>query len=123
MADDYAGLGVEPFLIRALAAMAIRAPTPVQAACVPAILSGRDCIGQAQTGSGKTIAFALPILQALARDPFGVFAIVLTPTRCGRTVAAHADHAASSPFRSTSSLRRWVRRRARGRPSASAGWT
>ena len=120
---DYASLGVEPFLIRALAAMAIRTPTPVQAPCVPAILSGRDCIGQAQTGSGKTIAFALPILQALARDPFGVFAIVLTPTRCVDDRFGRTDDAASSHFRSTSSSRRWARQRARGRRSAWAGWT
>ena len=42
---------------------------------------GRDCIGNAKTGSGKTIAFALPILQKLALDPYGIFALVLTPTR------------------------------------------
>ncbi|GAA6055491.1 hypothetical protein JCM3770_006284 [Rhodotorula araucariae] len=77
----FPSLGVEPFLVRALAAMAIRTPTGVQAACIPRILAGADCIGSAQTGSGKTIAFALPILQALARDPYGFFAIVLTPTR------------------------------------------
>jgi ATP-dependent RNA helicase DDX49/DBP8 len=44
-------------------------------------LSGRDCIGNAKTGSGKTIAFALPILQRLSIDPYGIFAMVLTPTR------------------------------------------
>lgn len=42
---------------------------------------GVDCIGSAQTGSGKTIAFAIPILQALSKDPYGLFALVLTPTR------------------------------------------
>ncbi|BGP45364.1 Putative RNA helicase [Rhodotorula kratochvilovae] len=77
----FPSLGVEPFLVRALQAMAIRKPTGVQAACIPPILAGADCIGSAQTGSGKTIAFALPILQALSRDPYGFFAIVLTPTR------------------------------------------
>ncbi|GAA5871006.1 hypothetical protein JCM16303_001659 [Sporobolomyces ruberrimus] len=77
----FASIGVEPFLCRALQAMAIRKPTQVQAACIPKILQGADCIGSAQTGSGKTIAFALPILQALAKDPYGFFAIVLTPTR------------------------------------------
>ena len=45
------------------------------------VCAGSDCIGSAQTGSGKTIAFAIPILQALARDPYGPFALVLTPTR------------------------------------------
>jgi len=56
-------------------------PTTVQRGCIPAILGGRDVMGTAHTGSGKTAAFALPILQLLARDPFGVFALVLTPTR------------------------------------------
>ncbi len=53
----------------------------VQQGCIPSILAGKDVIGLAQTGSGKTAAFALPILQLLAQDPFGVFAVVLTPTR------------------------------------------
>jgi len=45
---------------------------------------GRDCIGNAKTGSGKTIAFAIPILQKLSEDPYGIFALVLTPTRFAR---------------------------------------
>ncbi|EMD40888.1 hypothetical protein CERSUDRAFT_103268 [Gelatoporia subvermispora B] len=61
--------------------MSIRAPTEIQAACIPPLLAGRDCIGNAKTGSGKTIAFALPILQKLAVDPYGIYALVLTPTR------------------------------------------
>ena len=56
-------------------------PTPIQAQAVPAIMSGRDVIGVAKTGSGKTIAFALPILQKLSLDPYGIYALVLTPTR------------------------------------------
>ncbi|MEW5314214.1 MAG: hypothetical protein WDW38_005728 [Sanguina aurantia] len=56
-------------------------PTAVQRGCIPAVLAGKDVIGLAQTGSGKTAAFALPILQILAKDPYGVFALVLTPTR------------------------------------------
>ncbi|EKM80336.1 hypothetical protein AGABI1DRAFT_99944 [Agaricus bisporus var. burnettii JB137-S8] len=61
--------------------MSIRIPTEVQTACIPPLLSGRDCIGNAKTGSGKTIAFALPILQKLSADPYGIYALVLTPTR------------------------------------------
>jgi len=53
----------------------------VQHACVPVVLAGRDVIGIAQTGSGKTAAFALPCLQRLSCDPYGVYALVLTPTR------------------------------------------
>lgn len=43
-------------------------------------MEGQDCIGAAKTGSGKTFAFALPILQKLSDDPYGIFALVLTPT-------------------------------------------
>ena len=48
---------------------------------------GRDCIGCAKTGSGKTAAFALPILQTLSEDPYGIFALVLTPTRYMNTLS------------------------------------
>ena len=48
---------------------------------MPQTLSGKNVIGCAQTGSGKTACFALPILQKLANDPYGVFGLVLTPTR------------------------------------------
>jgi ATP-dependent RNA helicase DDX49/DBP8 len=44
-------------------------------------MTGRDCIGGAKTGSGKTMAFALPIVERIARDPYGIWAVVLTPTR------------------------------------------
>lgn len=56
-------------------------PTPVQLNCIPPILEGRDCIGCAKTGSGKTLAFALPILQTLCEDPYGIYALIITPTR------------------------------------------
>lgn len=45
------------------------------------MLPGRDCIGCAKTGSGKTAAFTLPILQRLSEDPYGIYALILTPTR------------------------------------------
>ena len=56
-------------------------PTAIQTACIPPILSGRDCLGVAHTGSGKTLAFALPVLQDLSKDPYGIFALVMAPTR------------------------------------------
>ncbi|XP_037902920.1 probable ATP-dependent RNA helicase Dbp45A [Hermetia illucens] len=58
----------------------LKAPTPIQQNCIPQILSGRDCIGAAKTGSGKTFAFALPILQKLSEEPVSHFALILTPT-------------------------------------------
>ena len=78
----FAHLGVQPWLVAALSSMAISRPTSIQKGCIPKILDGRDCIGGSRTGSGKTMAFAVPILQKWADDPVGVFAVVLTPTRC-----------------------------------------
>ncbi|KAJ2401065.1 putative RNA helicase [Coemansia sp. RSA 2559] len=78
---SFRDLGLDQWLVDSLSAMAISRPTEIQRACIGPILSGRDVIGGAQTGSGKTAAFALPILQKLSEDPYGVFAVVLTPTR------------------------------------------
>ena len=77
----FPALGISSVLVRALNALAITTPTPIQAATIPAILAGRDVIGGAETGSGKTLAFALPILHLLARDMVGGYAVILTPTR------------------------------------------
>jgi ATP-dependent RNA helicase DDX49/DBP8 len=80
-ATSFKELGVSDWLCSVVQSLGIRRPTQVQAGCIPAILAGKDVIGTAQTGSGKTAAFALPILQHLAKDPYGIFALVLTPTR------------------------------------------
>ncbi|XP_034836563.1 probable ATP-dependent RNA helicase Dbp45A [Maniola hyperantus] len=77
---EFAELGVKQWLIKQLFTLGIRTPTPIQKGCISQILGGYDCIGAAKTGSGKTFAFALPILQHLAEDPYGIFALVLTPT-------------------------------------------
>lgn len=77
----FSALNVKPWLVGSLGAMAIKRPTGIQKHCIPEILKGRDCIGGSRTGSGKTVAFAVPILQKWAEDPFGIFALVLTPTR------------------------------------------
>jgi ATP-dependent helicase YprA (DUF1998 family) len=77
----FAELGVCPWLLESCAALGMKQPTPVQRCCVPAALQGHDVMGLAETGSGKTAAFALPLLQKLSADPYGVFALVLTPTR------------------------------------------
>ncbi|RMZ86895.1 hypothetical protein DV736_g5882, partial [Chaetothyriales sp. CBS 134916] len=74
-------IGVLPWLVHSLRSMAITNPTEIQQSCIPEILKGRDCIGGSRTGTGKTVAFAVPILQQWAKDPFGVYAVVLTPTR------------------------------------------
>jgi len=75
-------LGLDPVLVRAVYAVGYEAPTPIQREAIPPILSGRDVIGTAQTGSGKTAAFLLPILQRLMRrSPGRTRALILSPTR------------------------------------------
>lgn len=78
---NFANLGLSDWLQQQCKLMGIGEPTGVQFNCIPAILDGRDVIGCSRTGTGKTLAFALPVLQKLAEDPYGVFALVLTPTR------------------------------------------
>ncbi|CAH8252503.1 unnamed protein product [Arabidopsis lyrata] len=78
---NFEGLGLAEWAVETCKELGMRKPTPVQTHCVPKILAGRDVLGLAQTGSGKTAAFALPILHRLAEDPYGVFALVVTPTR------------------------------------------
>ena len=79
--DTFDSLNVAPWLVHSLAAMAIQNPTEIQKSCIPEILKGRDCIGGSRTGTGKTAAFAVPILQKWSEDPSGIYAVVLTPTR------------------------------------------
>jgi ATP-dependent RNA helicase RhlE len=89
----FEALGLDPTLLKAVYALGYEAPTPIQREAIPAILSGRDVIGTAQTGSGKTAAFVLPILQRLMKQtPGHTRALVLSPTRelAAQTVdAAH----------------------------------
>ncbi|XP_076176358.1 putative ATP-dependent RNA helicase Dbp45A [Ptiloglossa arizonensis] len=74
-------LNLSSWIINQCNSMGLKNPTPIQQTCIPKILAGNNCIGCAKTGSGKTLAFALPILQKLSEDPYGIFALILTPTR------------------------------------------
>lgn len=67
--------------LQALAKMEISSPTPIQSGAIPAMLDGRDLIGQARTGSGKTLAFAIPAIESIDLRVRGVQVVVLTPTR------------------------------------------
>ena len=77
----FASLGLAAWIQRSCRSLGLRAPTQVQSSCIPRTLAGDDVCGCASTGSGKTAAFALPILQKLSEDPYGVYALVLTPAR------------------------------------------
>jgi ATP-dependent RNA helicase DeaD len=80
--SGFQALGLSPELMAALDRAGYREPTPIQAAFIPEALTGRDVIGQAQTGTGKTAAFLLPFFQSWADDTRpGPHAIVLAPTR------------------------------------------
>jgi ATP-dependent RNA helicase RhlE len=85
MTMTFADLALAPFLQRALAEEGYTAPTPIQAQSIPHLLAGRDMLGMAQTGTGKTAAFALPLLHRLAEKPrpapMGARVLVLAPTR------------------------------------------
>ena len=81
----FSTFGLSSSLLRAVSAKAYLAPTPIQVAAIPAALRGRDVLGSAQTGSGKTVAFVLPLLQQLEQAPLEnprrARALVLVPTR------------------------------------------
>src|SRR5690348_17957632 len=79
----FADLALAPELCRALSGLGYEEPTPIQRAAIPPLLTGRDLVGQAATGTGKTAAFALPVLQRILtggerKEPR---ALVLVPTR------------------------------------------
>jgi len=76
----FESLGMSSWICKQMKRLNLKAPTPIQVSCIPEILAGRDCIGTAKTGSGKTFAFALPLLQKLSEEPTHNFALVLTPT-------------------------------------------
>src|SRR6187402_71679 len=77
----FSDLGLPPALEAAISDLGFTVPSAIQAQAVPALLSGRDIVGVAQTGTGKTAAFGLPLLAAIDYDLPAVQAVVLTPTR------------------------------------------
>ena len=66
---NFESLGLSQSILRCVRLVGFEHPTPIQAAVIPAALTGRDLIGLAETGSGKTAAFTLPIAERLAQDP------------------------------------------------------
>ncbi len=111
MNTSFAELGLAPEVLKAVAAQGYENPTPIQAQAIPVVLAGRDVLGAAQTGTGKTAAFTLPILTRLApksstsvspaRHP--VRALILTPTRelADQVFANVTSYSEHLPLRST----------------------
>src|SRR5215831_5184547 len=81
MPKTFAELGLSEQTLAALRDVGYESPSPIQEQAIPPLLEGRDVIGQAQTGTGKTAAFGLPIVQYVDPDEHEVQALVLTPTR------------------------------------------
>jgi ATP-dependent RNA helicase RhlE len=78
---SFDNLGLDDRLLEAVASMGYASPTPIQRDAIPLILEGRDVVGCAQTGTGKTAAFVLPVMQRIPAKPGGPRALVVTPTR------------------------------------------
>lgn len=95
-------LGLDPGLLAAVEAQGFATPTPIQTQAIPPLLEGRDVVGGARTGSGKTAAFALPLLQAMAEGE-GTQALVMAPTRelALQVSKAISSFAAELPLRVT----------------------
>ncbi|MSX94336.1 MAG: DEAD/DEAH box helicase, partial [Actinobacteria bacterium] len=80
--NGFAALGLRPELLKALDALGYEEPTPIQRETIPYLMAGKDLLGQAATGTGKTAAFALPALQLInGRAASKPVALVLVPTR------------------------------------------
>lgn len=100
-------MGIDPRINANIAAMGLTDPTPIQAQAIPAVVEGRDALGLAQTGTGKTAAFGLPMLTRLIKygkkpDPKTCRALILAPTReLATQIAQHIDsYAEGTPIRS-----------------------
>ncbi len=91
-------LGLSPDILAAVAVLGYETPTPIQEQAIPLILAGRDCVGAAQTGTGKTAAFALPLMQLIGKSEGRPLALVITPTR---ELASQIDGVATIVGKST----------------------
>ena len=78
--NQFATLGLKESIVKAVSDLGFTQPSQIQAESIPVTLSGADLIGQAQTGTGKTAAYSLPILTKMSKAP-GIKALILAPTR------------------------------------------
>jgi ATP-dependent RNA helicase DeaD len=98
MTTTFSQLNLHPQLVQAVEVLGFNTPTPIQSAMIPVMLAGHDVIGQAQTGTGKTAAFALPLLHKLTPESSHVQCLVLTPTRELAVQVAKAMHDFGRPL-------------------------
>src|SRR4029078_2537057 len=80
-ASGFHSMGLSPVMLKALAHARYSSPTPIQAAFIPVALDGHDVLGQAKTGTGKTAAFGIPLIEMLEARGKGPQGIILAPTR------------------------------------------
>ncbi len=121
-AITFADLGLSEPLLRAVTDEGYTTPTPIQARAIPVLLQGRDLLGQAQTGTGKTAAFALPLLHSIDPAIHAVQALVLCPTRelalqvatAIHDYAKHLPHLSVLPIFGGDSMTRQLSRLSRG---------
>ncbi len=92
MTTEFSDLNLHPQLVQAVADRGYTTPTPIQAGIIPLMLEGHDVLGQAQTGTGKTAAFSLPILHKITPGSGHVQALVLAPTRELAMQVAHTAY-------------------------------
>ncbi len=92
MTTEWTSLDLRPELVQAVTELGYAEPTAIQSAVIPLLLAGQDVIAQAQTGTGKTAAFALPILQNLPGGQKQVQSLILAPTRELAIQVASAIH-------------------------------
>lgn len=78
---NFADFGLEPRVLQAITELGFEEATPIQSQSIPIALTGKDMIGQAQTGTGKTAAFGLPLIHKIAKEEERIVALVMTPTR------------------------------------------
>jgi len=102
--SPFEALGLPPWLASTVRGLGYEKPTPIQSACIPRLIAGEDLIGQAQTGTGKTAAFALPLIVRLPKkkkSPPTPSALVLAPTReLAIQVASAIEGYGGAPFKS-----------------------
>ena len=102
--NAFAALGLAPAIVKAICEVGYETPSPIQAQSIPPLLEGRDLLGQAQTGTGKTAAFSLPLLSRLETYQKTPQILVLTPTRelalqVAEAMQTYARHLKGEPLK------------------------